>query len=265
MLHHKFLIFILTALSLSCVCTAKSTAADLDYAANLSMRTYSAGISLEPTLGLHQQLWGDSSTPFFGYIRPSLSSEFSPTSIGGKVSLDIYPLSFLGMTVAKNWTRRYAEPKGYDCAANTCLGRLDDTEIAFKLLSAYQAYFLVAQYTRRFYAENSEGNQNIMDPSNALIYRQSGSNLNTLNIILGKKISEKVSAGIIWQRGDLDRRSSASDADYFFARSDLSVIGYSMVTATFGLGRFHTDIKRPGISALAILSYTGKPGIGPAH
>ena len=266
MLRHKISIFAGVALTLSMLAEGHAAAADWDYAASLSGRTYSAGLSLDPTLGLHQLIWGDPTTPFFGYIRPALSGSITPTLFAGDAGLDIYPVSFLGMTVAKRWTHRFLEPSGYDCEANSCLGQMNSTKVSFRLLSAYQSYFLSAQYQRQFFEENGEGDgkQNIMDPANALIYRADGSNLNTLAIILGKKVTDKISTGVLYQRGELDRRKSASEADYVFARSDLSAFGYSMVTATVGLGRFNTDLKRPGISAIAIINYTGKAPIGPA-
>ncbi len=261
---HRTPLFIKLILAGALFQTQNLSAADWDYAADISGRTYSPGLSIDPTVGLHQLLWGEPTTPFFGYVRPAISASVSPSVFSGKAALDIFPLSFLGVTLARNWSHRILEATGYDCKANTCLGALNDRELTLKLLSAYESYFLSAQYQRIFYEANSEGDQNLMDPSNALIYRADGSNLNVSAFILGKKLSEKISAGMILQRGDLDRRISASEADYVFVRSNLEAYGYKMLTLSLGLGRFNTDIKRPGVSAIAVLTYTGKEGIGPA-
>ena len=80
----------------------------------------------------------------------------------------------------------------------------------------------------------------------------------------GKQGAKGVESGVIIQRGDLDGRISASEADYVFVRTKLEPYGFPSLSATFGLGRFNTDIKRPGISAIALLTYTGKAMVGPA-
>jgi hypothetical protein len=244
--------------------TSPLRAAETDYSADLSARTYSAGLSVEPRLGLTEVLWGDSTTPFFGYIRPAVSAAASPTYYAGKVSLSLFPVSFLGVTFAKNWSHRYRETGGYDCHANTCMGSMDSSEVAFRFMTAYQSYFLSSQLQRVFYAANSEGDQNLMDPINALIYKEGGSTLANWGIILGKKVAQGVESGLIIQRGDLDGRISASEADYVFVRSKLESYGFPNLSATIGLGRFNTDIKRPGVSAIALLTYTGKAMVGPS-
>lgn len=239
-------------------------AAETDYSADLSTRSYSAGLSVEPRLGLAQVLWGDSTTPFFGYIRPAISASASPTYYAGKLSLSLFPVSFLGVTFAKNWSHRYRETGGYDCHANTCLGSMDSSEVSFRFMTAYKSYFLSSQLQRVFYEANSEGDQNLMDPINALIYKEGGSTLANWGFILGKKVAKGVESGVIIQRGDLDGRISASEADYVFVRSKLEPYGFPSLGLTFGLGRFNTDIKRPGISAIALLTYTGKAMVGPS-
>lgn len=252
------------ALSLLPFDSGRLEAAETDYSADLSARTYSAGLSVEPRLGLTQVLWGDTATPFFGYIRPAVSASASPTYYAGKVSLSLFPVSFLGVTFAKNWSHRYRETGGYDCHANTCLGSMDSSEVAFRFMTAYKSYFLSSQLQRVFYEANSEGDQNLMDPINALIYKEGGSTLANWGFIIGKKVAKGVESGVIIQRGDLDGRISASEADYVFVRTKLEPYGFPSLSATFGLGRFNTDIKRPGISAIALLTYTGKAMVGPA-
>lgn len=249
--HLAIKLFVFQAIAIA---LPKANAATVDYTGNLSARSYSEGLSIDPTVGVTQVVWGDSSTPFHGYIRPSVSALVSPTILGGKTALDIYPLSFLGMTVARNRTHRYLKAQSYDCENGRCLGALDSSEISFKFMSAYQDYFLVARYQRIFF-DDSGGEQPVVDPVFALEYKAGGSNLNIANLILGKKLDGGLSAGVLVQSGTLDRDANASESDYVFLRSELEKYGYSKLALTVGLGRFQTQIKRPGFSAVAILSF----------
>ncbi|RYZ80359.1 MAG: hypothetical protein EOP04_26020 [Proteobacteria bacterium] len=253
---------LLASLFLGLFSSSMTQAQSIDFGAGLSGRTHSPGLSLDPYLGLNQVVWGDTSTPFFGYVRPFVKGSLTPTLIAGKTGVDFFPVSFISVGAARTWTRRYRETGGYDCDAYRCIGDLNSSEINAVAMGAYESYFVSASLQRQFYDDVS-GDQDIMDPSNALIYKRTGSTLNSWSGIIGKKVGEGVRAGFILQRGDLDDKIRASEAVYAFVRSDLKPYGWNDFNATVGIGRFDSDTKNPGLSLILLLNWVGASTPGP--
>lgn len=230
-----------------------------DHSVSILARSHAAALALAPAVGYGQLLWGDRSGFQYGYIRPNLSLFATPTSYGAKPALDFYPISILGVSVARNWSQRFINPKGYDCDFAECQGPLNSTDISAKLLLGYGAFFLSAQRSWvRF--DSVHGQRPLLDAGIAALLRRSGEKSEQWTGILGGKW-ENWTAGLMHMSIALSDDRRAQISQYAFVRSDMKAIGFPSFSATVALGRFESALKANAVSAVGILTYTGAPSI----
>jgi hypothetical protein len=229
----------------------------LDYSASIIGRTHAAAFAINPSLGYGQMLWGDRSSFKYGYVRPNVSLMATPTLFGVKPGIDFFPISILGFSASRTYSRRFASAKGYDCDAGRCQGTLHSTDLSGKLLLGYGSYFLSSQYTHVIYDEIS-GDQDILDPGTAAFLRRDGELSKQWTYILGKKVSKTEAAGLMHMTNALSENRSAQSAQYLFWRSDLP---FPSSSATVAVGRFESSLKPLGFSLVLILNYTGRPSL----
>ena len=237
---------------------ASSAAIRVDSSASVIARSYSPGLIVTPTVGYSYLLWGDPASGLFGYVRPSASASMTTSSYSGRGELELYPVSFLGFSGGRTLLHRFANATGQDCSLGQCMGDLFSSDLSVRALFRYQSIFGTVKYTRLYFDAAADRSQALLDPASALLLSPDGEIATMTSAVVGGTIDETWSAGGIYQGATLQNRSGTQNAEYLFAR-------YSMGDYRFmgAAGRFESELKNPGLSLVASVTWVGTPTLLP--
>ncbi len=234
----------------------------LDFASTLQARTYAPGLSLNSTVGYGQSIWGDTESPWYGFVRPHATGVVSPTLSEAQIALEVFPISIVGINLARTISRRFVDTRGQDCAAVQCQGRLDYTDFTLQGFLGGGGYFSSLRWTRTFFDAISDSTRPIFDPATSVLLQPSGEAGDYTTIIIGKKLSDELSIGLLVQNADFKFSGQHQEGQYLIINSELNNFGYDGVVATIGLGRFKSDLNVAEVSAILSVKYTQWPAIG---
>jgi hypothetical protein len=233
-----------------------------DFATTLLVRTYSPGLSLNPTIGYGHRIWGETSTPWYGFVRPHLDGVVSPTLYEGRAGLEVFPISIFGVNVARTLSRRFADTKGQDCAAIQCQGELDYTDFTLQGYLGAGGFFSSLRFTRTFFDEVSDSTRPVYDLGTSILLKPNGEEGDYTTIALGKDLNDVFSIGVLIQNADFHRSGQHQEGQYLIAKSDLKWLGFENLSSTVGLGRFKSDLNVGELSAILSVTSTFTPAIG---
>lgn len=241
----------------------------VDFATTLLSRTYAPALSIQPTLGYGILAWGDSETPLYGFVRPYLSGVASPSVVEGKVGLEIFPISILGVDIKRTVSRRFTETSGQDCDRVECLGDLAYTDLSFQSYLGYESFFSSVRFTRTFYEPVSASARPVYDLGTAVLLSPGGDTGNFLTVVVGRDLSFNIANGVydaalglLIQHARMDRSGQQQEGQYLFTRSDLNPLGLATWDVTVGIGRFKSDQNIAEVSALLMITSTQRRALG---
>lgn len=239
-----------------------SPAGGFDFTTTLLARTYAPALSVNPTLGYGQKLWGDLSTPWYGFVRPTVTGVLSPSLYEGKIGLEIFPVSIFGLDIKRTTSRRFNETKGQDCNQVQCLGTLDYTDVSLQSFLGFADYFASTRWTRTFFDAVSDRTRPVYELGASVLLSPNGEAGDYVTIIAGRKFGPTFSVGGLVQIADFHSSGHHQEGQYVIVKSDLSDFGLNDLSATVGLGRFKSDLNVAEVSAILSLTYTSLPAIG---
>ena len=234
----------------------------MDFAATLLARTYSPALSINPNIGYGIKLWGDISTPWYGFVRPSIYGVLSPSLYEGKVGIEIFPVSILGIDIKRTSSRRFSETKGQDCTQVQCQGVLDYTDVSFQSYLGHAGYFSSIRWTRTFFDAISDLSKPIYDLGTSILLKPGGDIGDFLTIAAGKELDSGISIGLLLQTADFRYSGQHQEGQYAIVKSNLKSIGWDDFDATVGVGRFKTDLNVAEASVILQVTYTHTRAIG---
>lgn len=254
------------ALALSVMSFARSAPAasteGLDFTTNLLARTYTPGLSLNPTIGYGQRVWGDLDSPWYGFLRPHLDGVVSPTLFEGKAGIEVFPVSILGVNIARTFGRRFADTRGQDCIVNQCQGELDYTDVTVQAYLGGAGFFSSLRWTRTFFDAVSDQTRPIYDVGSSVLLKPAGEAGDYMTIVVGKDLSDDLAIGVLVQNADFHYSGQHQEGHYLIVRSNLKLFGFDDLSATLGLGRYKTDLNIAELSGILSVTYTGQAAIG---
>lgn len=233
-----------------------------DFSARINARTYSPGLSLNPQVGYAQSLWGDITTPWYGFVRPYITGLVSPTILEAKGGIELFPVSILGVDLRRSFSRRFTSTRGQDCDQVQCMGALNYTDLSFQTFLAFGGYFSSVRWTRTFFDAVEDRTRPIFEVGASVLLSPNGENSDMVSAAIGKNLSETASAGVLLQVTDYHTSRNHQDAQYLFYKTDCAQFGYDNLEATVGIGRFYSSRNVPEASAILSISYTGARAIG---
>lgn len=238
-----------------------------DIAATLLARTYSPALSINPTVGYGFKFWGDSATPFYGFFRPYVTGVASPSVVEGKIGIEVFPISILGVDIKRTISRRFVETRGQDCAQVECLGDLNYTDVSFQNYLGYEKFFSSIRWTRTFYDPVTASTRPVYELGTAVLLSPGGDTGNFLTIAIGREASfgfgeSEGAIGLLIQQARMDRSGQQQEGQYLFARSGLAVVGLDTWDVTLGIGRFKSDLNVAEVSGILSITSTGRRAIG---
>jgi hypothetical protein len=138
------MIYLLTLLSFS-LCWAKfdlSLGAQGRSLPNIGAETYAES-------GYGQILWGKKEGPqdvLYGLIRPSLAINSSGVINGIRGELEIFPISFLGLAVGRQYQHSNFEFPFFDCDQVTCKGEYIRNYVETKMVLGHKGWVVLGNY-----------------------------------------------------------------------------------------------------------------------
>ncbi|CAN5575330.1 hypothetical protein BH10BDE1_BH10BDE1_32900 [soil metagenome] len=256
------------AISLALIVTsltrgANAAAAEgFDVATTLLARTYTPGLSINPTVGYGHRVWGDIESPWYGFLRPHIDGVVSPSLYEGKAGIEFFPVSILGVNLSRTFGRRFTDTRGQDCVANQCQGELDYTDLTVQAYFGAAGFFSSLRWTRTFFDAVSDQTRPIYDVGSSVLLKPAGEAGDYSTIVVGKDLSEDLAIGVLLQNADFHYSGQHQESQYLIARSNLKLFGFEDLSATLGLGRYKTDLNIAELSGILSVTYTGQAAIG---
>jgi len=223
---------------------------EFEYTLDSAARSYSAGLSVTPTVAYKFSLWGEEDSPFEGAIRPKVSSELSPATYSGKAELEFAPVTFLKLSVGRKLLRRFTDFDDDSCRFNNCVGSLNSTDASITALFKVSAIMGSFKFIKVFYDEKDDKTQKLVDPSTYTLVSPNKEIANQIEAIVGTPINDSWFTGVLIQNVDLQKGIGNQNGQYLML---MKKNGHTNYIA--GAGRFESELKEARPSFLFTFKY----------
>lgn len=236
-----------------------------DFHVTALARTYVPGLSINPSLGYSQKLWGDVSTPLYGYLRPYGIAVLSPSVYEGKIGLEVFPVSFLGVDLRRAWGRRFMDTRGQDCDQVECQGELGYTDISFQMFLGYRRSFASIRWTQTYFDAIENRARRIYELGSAVLINPDGDKGRYLSVALGQELGGFLSGlafGVLMQTNRFHGTGHFAEAAYLFSRLNMSFLESDQSSVTVGIGAFRSTLNVPEFSVVTAFVYSPRSALG---
>lgn len=244
-----------------------------DYGVTTLFRSYSPGLSMNPTLGYSQLLWGNPFSPWYGFVRPYALGVISPSVYEGKVGLELFPLSVLGIDVRRAYGRRIVDTKNQNCDELECQGALPYTDFSVQSFLGVGEVFASIRFTRTFFDGDSTRSFPVYELGSSVLLSPNGDRGDYLSVAVGRNfigLLSGLSWGILYQQNDFRGLHQAMIAKYFFLSLDMrsgvnksqSGLPQDSDRITLGIGSFRSSRNVPEFSLVASYVYSPRAALG---
>lgn len=246
-----------TTIVIACLC-AFSARADLDYNLGLRARTYPLAGSVDGDIGYGFLLWGNQSAgnPFYGYLRPHVGASNAGYYNSAVASLDVFPLSFLGISGGGESIQNDKDYQAYDCSRYQCRGRSYRNFVQAELSLASGPLFGQLLWKRERWSLANPGTREFIDSTSGLSLNPNGDSQTMYRGALGVKLGERWSLAGIYAY-------TQSDNSREVQRFPFAVLRYKIGQAAVGVaaGVYSSTLKAAGGSGMVFLTWNIKPGL----
>jgi hypothetical protein len=236
---------------------AEPSTADVDLALGAQYRSYPLSGVAYANIGYGLLLWGDTSSPWYGYVRPRVEASSAATYNSVDGGLEFYPVSFLGVRAGGESIQNDSDYHAYDCVKYDCQGRYYRSYINAELSLGAGPVFLQGRYRREKWSESHQGTKSFVEPTGGFALPFTGTSETIFRGILGVKLTAHwaVLAGYNSARAD-----SLHDE---ISRLPFGMIRYSTERLTVGLGggSFSSPLKEREAMVVAYLEWTIWPSL----
>jgi hypothetical protein len=231
--------------------------ADLDYNVDGAFRSNPLSGILEGDLGYGQLLWGEAGAgPMYGYIRPHVGAGTAGYYNSAIASLDLYPLSFLGVRAGGEAIQNDKKYTAYDCETYQCKGRMYRTFVQSELTAGYSSYFIQLRWKRERWTLADPNNSQFIETGSGLSLSGKGDAQTVYRATLGYKLNPTWTIlGVVnYSQSDITREI----AHFPFAAVRYTTGPYSVGV---GAGVYSSTIRPQGGSAVAFFGWNIKPSL----
>jgi hypothetical protein len=228
-------------------------------------RTYAPGLSVNPNVGYSQKLWGDATTPFYGFVRPYSIAVFSPSVYEGKVGLEVFPISILGVDLRRAWGRRFVDTRGQNCDQVECQGELGYTDLSLQMFLGYKPKFASVRWTQTYFDAIENRSRRIYELGSSVLLNPDGDKGDYLSVALGEDAGGFLSGlafGVLLQSNRFHGTDHLAEAAYLFGRLKMSFQESDQSSVTVGIGAFRSSLNIAELSLVASVVYSPRPALG---
>ncbi|MCB9084272.1 MAG: hypothetical protein H6624_07990 [Bdellovibrionaceae bacterium] len=234
--------------------------AGYDFEANVTARAYPIGGTLNFEGGYGFPTWGadslESKGVFYGYLRPGYQASTAISYNSGEIYFDVFPISFFGLRVGKEWITNTKEYKDYDCDRLNCEDDFQKQYIEGRLALGYGKAFFATRFRQTDLSAATE-TQNFAEEVMGLEARGIGDRVEILTSALGYKIYEDWSVLFLNVYGQMDKIkgfSRMNTLNVSHRRGEYQIM--------LGVGEFNSPLAPREVTALFQLSWTPYHRIG---
>lgn len=181
-------------------------------------RAYPIASQFEANTGYGHLLWGDrDSEPWYGFVRPFAALR-GPTAPSGVAGIDLFPISFAGVTVGRAYMLRLVEQPEIDCDRIECLEWVNNTFIQARLYGKYEKFFFGLTYEKTYFDEMDDVSKPVFQSNNGVVQDPRGDRGNDLFLNIGYEFSDDWSGGIAVEYFSSRESHNKQDMQLLFAR-----------------------------------------------
>lgn len=222
----------------------------MEYNLEASARSYSAGLSVVPSVAYKFALWGEEGSPLQGAIRPKITGDLSPATYSGKFELEFSPVTFVNLSLAKKLMRIYSTFDEDICKSRRCVGSMDSTEASLRTLFKFGPIMGSLKFSKVFYDSHDNKSQSMVDPSTYVTLSPTNEVTSVAEAIIGTTITDSWAGGVLIQNVEVKKSDANQNGQYLVA---LKKNGHASYIA--GLGRFESELKAAKPSVLFNFRY----------
>lgn len=221
-----------------------------------TFRSYPLSGVAEAEAGYGALLWGSEGAPWYGYLRPKLEGASAGTYNSGAVSLELFPISFLGVRAGGESIQNDNEYSAYDCELYRCLGRFARTFVEAELTLGAGPVFVQGRWRRERWWQKDADAGDFIEPTSGLVLRGTGDSETIYIGVAGFKFNDSWSLlGVV--------RYAESDQTEGWSRMPYGVIRYTRgrLQIGAGAGQFESSLKEKEVTALSFIKWEVAPSI----
>ena len=227
-----------------------------DLSVGTAVRSYPLSGVVEAEAGYGFRLWGNTSGPFYGYIRPVIEGATAAIYNSGTARLDFYPLSFLGVRAGGESVQNDSEYDAHDCENYQCVGRYYRTFVEGDLALGAGPVFIRGRLRRERWTQKDPQAGDFIEPTSGIGLASAGDSETVYQGLAGIKLSTSwtLAGGV---------RYAISDNTEQFSRMPFGLIRWTSgpLSVALGGGEFESTIKKKSPTALLYLSYEIAPSL----
>ncbi len=233
-----------------------------DLNTSLQARGRPVGLSAAAQVGGNQLLWGEKEAGshdghfLYGYLRPSLRGHTSGVVNGYDARLEVFPISFVSLSVGQHRTLRLAEFHAIDCATLECGGSLARNYARAGVLLAKGPFFGGGSVRREHQIPTRTGH-GFYDELSALAGSDGGDWRTVRDAMVGYRWGENRSLGVLYQTEGFQSSQSESTTQALFYAGKL----YGSVRGMVGLGRYESNLLGVGGTVLFQSQWVFSPSL----
>lgn len=223
-----------------------------DYAASLGARTHNFGGRANLSVNYNYQLWQGQiqNQSVYGYIRPRLELTSSLVVNSVQAEVQVFPISFFGITLGHSRRYRDWQLTGFDCIAVSCSGQIMRDYVAGHLFYKYKTIFMVGMIE----VQNLNYDRADLPYADSKYMMRFGPGSDRLLIsraFIGYELSSKLTAGYLTEWGEADS-GDRMESHYLLGRWKLP----APWILSIGVGSRRTSILPAGFDLFSDLSWS---------
>ncbi len=245
---------------------ARPKAEGLDYWLGGAGRLLPLGAGFLAQTGYGLLLWGAGEgplgsrnverAPWYGYVRPRFQLTASGLVNKGEAALEVFPVSFLGVTLGHTEGWRGTNTRTLDCQLVECRGWLRANSIRiWGALGAGPVFFQgAARYSGLI---PSRTGRPFSEELSALAGNDAGDRLVNLEAAAGYRLAPDRALGWVVTRDRMMGSGSSNVMQAFFYRFSIK----NSWTVTAGAGTYRSTTQPTGLAAFVLAKWTGIPSL----
>ena len=234
-------------------------AADWDLSLAIFGRTRPVATVQDINGGYGHAFWGeggDPQNPWFGYVRTFATARLS-TSPTGIIGFDFYPISFLGMSVGRLYSRRYVDQPEVDCEQLECRGWLNNTFLQVKTVGQFKSLFWSISFDKTDYDKLKSLSRPVFQAVNGVVQNPLGDRGDDWFGSVGYELNDRWAIGVSVQEFETSQSRNRQDMHLLFVR-----MKYDQWICNAGVGRFYSSPLGTAPQLIGTCTWNQWPKIG---
>ncbi len=238
----------------SLIVVSASAAAGVDLSLGASTRSYPLSGVVEAEAGYGLILWGSQGSPLYGYLRPEIEGASAGTYNSAAASLELFPISFLGVRAGGESVQNDNEYTAYDCDLYRCLGRYYRTFAEAELTLGAGPVFLRGSVRRERWTQKEADAGDFVEPTSGILLRGTGDSETVYFGAVGLKFGEN------WTLLGITRYA---ESDEGWSRWPYGVVRYTNGAWQVGLGagQFESSLKDKEFTGVGFVRWEIAPSV----